>query len=137
MKTVLSSPRGTANSLGRYLNAQGISAAGKTGTAETGFGKPHAWFAGYTFNNDPERPDIAVVVLIETQGEGSEWAAPIFGGIVFSYFNPGETRRAFPWEARPGLWKSPTPTVTDTPIPLPTDTPTPTAPPDPNATPSP
>ena len=46
-----------------------IPVSGKTGTAQTPTGNSHAWFAGYSRQNDPERPDIAVVVLIENGGE--------------------------------------------------------------------
>ena len=76
--------------------------AGKTGTAETSLGKPHAWFIGYTFNNDPNKPDIAVAVVLEYGGEGSEMAAPLFRRAVALYYSnaedPGGT---LPWEKRP------------------------------------
>ena len=61
--------------------------AGKTGTAESGNGKPHAWFAGYTLNEaNTNLPDIAIAVIVEYQGEGSEFAAPIFRAIVETYY---------------------------------------------------
>lgn len=87
--------------------------AGKTGTAQDPPRDPHAWFAGYTFANREDKPDIAVVVVVENIGEGSDYAAPIFKGIVQQYFS-GQ-RNAFPWESQPGLWKTPTPDVTETP----------------------
>ena len=43
---MVSDPRGTANFRLRGLQ---IPVAGKTGTAESGSGDPHAWFAGYTW----------------------------------------------------------------------------------------
>lgn len=76
--------------------------AGKTGTAETSLGKPHAWFIGYTFNNDPDKPDIAVAVILEYGGEGSEMAAPLFRRAVSLYFsNADDPGGTLPWEKRP------------------------------------
>jgi len=120
-------PRGTARSVGVFLNSYRIPAAGKTGTAQTSYQQPHAWFAGYTFAEREDRPDIAVAVILEYAGEGSEWAAPVFQAIVYQYFYPNAQRPLFPWESAPGVYKSPTPevTVTSTPTALPTDTPQP------------
>jgi penicillin-binding protein 2 len=61
--------------------------AGKTGTAESNIpGLPHAWFAGYSYNNFNGKPDIAVAVISEYVGEGSDYAAPIFLYMIESYF---------------------------------------------------
>lgn len=86
MYMVVNDPRGTANFRLRGLN---IPIAGKTGTAETCPGcKPEAWFAGYTLANEQDTtlPNIAIAVLVEGQGEGSDWAAPIFRWIVETYY---------------------------------------------------
>ncbi|NLW73111.1 MAG: hypothetical protein GXY37_09545 [Chloroflexi bacterium] len=76
--------------------------AGKTGTAENPLGDSHAWFAGYTWNNNPNKPDIAVAIILENAGEGSEMAAPLFRRVVqlynSNYSNAGGT---MPWEDRP------------------------------------
>ena len=50
--------------------------------------EPHAWFIGYTSMADaiPAKPDIAIAVILENQGEGSDWAAPVFRGIVQAYY---------------------------------------------------
>lgn len=127
MVTVLG-PNGTARSVGTYLGSYNIAASGKTGTAQTGdYTDPHAWFVGYTFANRPGKPDIAVAVLLENAGEGSEWAAPIFKALVRLYFYPDQPREPFPWEKAVGVWKpTPTPTALPTTAPEATPTPTPT-----------
>lgn len=86
-----------------------IPAYGKTGTAETTLEKPHAWFAGFTRAELPDKPDIAIVVLVENRGDGSEWAAPIFRRIVEVYFY-GQINTLYPWEAEIGLTATPEPT---------------------------
>ena len=81
---VTQNPRGTASFALRGLQ---FDVAGKTGTAESGNGKPHAWFAGYTLNAiDTNLPDIAIAVIVENQGEGSEFAAPLFRAMVETYY---------------------------------------------------
>lgn len=125
MVTVIG-PNGTARSVGTYLGSYNIPAAGKTGTAQTGYTDPHAWFAGYTFANRPDRPDIAVAVVLENAGEGSEWAAPVFKAIVRLYFYPDQPREPFAWEKAVGVWKpTPTPTALPTVTPEVAATPTP------------
>ncbi len=84
MQMVVKDPRGTA-----YLRMLGLNLpfAGKTGTAQSGGAEPHAWFIGYTDDAaNSGKPDIAVAVVLEYQGEGSDWAAPVFRGIVESYY---------------------------------------------------
>ncbi len=108
MTSVVSNRRGTAYFvLGSYSKNYRIPIAGKTGTAQDTPRDPHAWFAGYTFAEREDLPDIAVVVLVENGGEGSEVAAPIFKGMVQTYFQG--RRSVFPWESSPGVWR-PTPT---------------------------
>jgi penicillin-binding protein 2 len=67
-----------------------MTAAGKTGTAESGQEEPHAWFAGYAPAQDPE---IAIAVIVEHSGEGSVYAAPLFRKVLEAYFGiqPGPT----------------------------------------------
>ncbi len=74
------SPEGTAY---RALKGMEIAVAGKTGTAENPDADPHAWFAGYAPADDPQ---IAVAVLVENGGEGSQVAAPLFRQVVEAFF---------------------------------------------------
>lgn len=84
--------------------------AGKTGTAENPLGDSHAWFAGYTWNNNPNKPDIAVAIVLENAGEGSEMAAPLFRRVVQLYFsNYTNSGGTMPWEERPYVLSTETP----------------------------
>jgi penicillin-binding protein 2 len=128
MYTVVMNPRGTAYrtsafGLNTFVGNTGIPIYGKTGTAEAGYGDSHAWFAGYSDANRENRPDIAVVVLVENGGEGSEVAAPIFRRVMEIYFL-GSPKIRYPWEAMIGVVATPTPLVTDTPASDETTTPT-------------
>lgn len=124
MVSVVKNPRGTAYFiLNAFSSSNGIPIAGKTGTAQSGAPDPHAWFAGYTFANRPGKPDIAVVVLVEYGGEGSEVAAPIFRRVLEAYYGLNSAR--YPWEERVGVVATPTPEPTQTPAPGPTETPEP------------
>jgi penicillin-binding protein 2 len=104
--SVVQDPRGTANF---RLRGMEIPAAGKTGTAESGSGKPHAWFVGYTYASESTGiPDIAVAVIVENAGDGSEYAGPIFRRMIqVHYF--GTPQSLFWWEKNFGVPKTPTP----------------------------
>lgn len=97
MVSVVENTRGTAAWILGSYSKNNYAMAGKTGTAETGLSDSHAWFAGFTRENRENKPDIAIVVIAEQAGEGSEVGAPIFRGIVQQYF---EGRRTYPlpWE---------------------------------------
>lgn len=102
MLNVIENNRGTAAwVLGSY-SKNSYAMSGKTGTAESGFAESHAWFVGYTRENRESKPDIAIVVVAEQAGEGSEVSAPIFRGIVQYYFEGRRTYR-LPWESMVGV----------------------------------
>jgi penicillin-binding protein 2 len=111
MRGVVNTRNGTArDSLGDFA----IPVYGKTGTAENPMGNSHAWFTGYTQANREDKPDIAVTVIVENGGEGSEVAAPIFRRILETYYY-GAPKKLFPWEVKIDVTKTPTPTLTVTP----------------------
>ena len=77
-----------ASAAGTGTSAQidGISVAGKTGTAETGLGTPpHTWFVAFA---PAESPTVAVAVLVENGGDigneatGGKVAAPIAKAVI-------------------------------------------------------
>ena len=110
MVMLVRNPSGTAQYQFRTLSGN---IAGKTGTAENPLGDSHAWFAGYTFNNDPNKPDIAVAIILENAGEGSEMAAPLFRRAVAWYFSNGTNAGGtMPWEESPYVPATPEPTDT-------------------------
>jgi penicillin-binding protein 2 len=93
MTMVTQDSRGTAN-----FNMRGIQfrVAGKTGTAESGSGLPHAWFAGYTMNAaNTQKPDIAIAIIVENEGEGSDYAVPLFRAMVETYYYGSPQRRDY------------------------------------------
>lgn len=99
MKMVIWNPSGTANF--QFRNYP-YNIAGKTGTAENPLGASHAWFAGYSYEENPELPDIAVAIILENAGEGSEMAAPLFRRVMSLYFSGMENAGGtMPWEDAP------------------------------------
>jgi len=78
MVQVVQGERGTAH----RSQVQGITVAGKTGTAENPHGKEHAWFACFA---PAENPKIALAVLVENAGHGGDIAAPIARQMLEAY----------------------------------------------------
>ncbi len=107
MNWVTTNPRGTAYKT--FYNLY-YPVYGKTGTAQTSLEDPHAWFVGFTDANEPGKPDIAIAVITEFAGEGSEVSAPIFRRVVELYFE-GKAIKKYPWESL--LWVTKTPTLFD------------------------
>ena len=111
-------PVGTAR---QVLSSVPYKLAGKTGTATTSEGKPHSWFGGYTDRPDGEKPNIAVAVIVENSGEGSEVAAPFFKRVLSLYYSDGDNAGdLLPWESRPYKLSTETPEPTVTPTTTPT-----------------
>lgn len=75
------SPTGTA---GYIFGGFPIPLAGKTSTAENPHGDDHGWFIAY---GPYDNPTIAVAVIIEQGGYGSDAAAPIVRKIFEAAFN--------------------------------------------------
>ncbi len=74
--------RGTAKALQSDL----YEAAGKTGSAEfSSTDDTHSWFVGYARGEG--RPDVAVSVIVEAAGIGSDYAVPIAKEIFDDYFD--------------------------------------------------
>lgn len=68
---------------GTKLKKLNVEAAGKTGSADHGKGKAHAWFVGYAPFKEPE---IAFCIIVESVGTGSDYAVPIAKKILEAYF---------------------------------------------------
>jgi penicillin-binding protein 2 len=97
MRGVVNNPTiGTAQ---YRLGSMGISAAGKTGTAQVSKpgAPPIAWFIGFV---PYEEPELAIAVMVENSGQGSGVAAPIFRRIVERWYGLS----VLPY---PGDWSDP------------------------------
>jgi penicillin-binding protein 2 len=75
-------PGGTANA---SRTVPGMNVAGKTGTAQNPHGKDHALFVCFA---PMETPTIALAVVAENCGHGSDWAAPVAGSLFRQIFLP-------------------------------------------------
>ena len=67
MRSVVENKRGTGY---YFMTGLSVPVSAKTGTATNPFGNSHAWFAGYTSANNPEKPDLAIAVLCENCRRG-------------------------------------------------------------------
>jgi penicillin-binding protein 2 len=80
LEGVVGGAKGTAR---QAFEGVAFTAAGKTGTAESGQEEPHAWFAGYA---PADSPQIAIAAVVEHAGEGSKEAAPLVRQVIEAYF---------------------------------------------------
>ncbi|MDZ7772099.1 MAG: penicillin-binding protein 2 [Balneolaceae bacterium] len=67
-----------------YADLDSVRVAGKTGTAQNPHGADHGWFIAFAPMDDPQ---IAVAVLVENAGYGSQSAAPIASLMIEQYLN--------------------------------------------------
>lgn len=79
MNAVISDPKGTAN---YAFQGEKLSIAAKTGSAEAQGPDSHAWFASFA---PADQPQVALVVMVESKGLGSEVAAPVARKILDGY----------------------------------------------------
>jgi penicillin-binding protein 2 len=76
------------NGSGARLADMKTEVAGKTGTAQFGIlEKTHSWFVSFAPFDDPE---IVTAVLIESGGEGHDWAVPATEQFLRKYFEEQE-----------------------------------------------
>jgi len=85
MQSVFEGSHGTA----RGSKIPGITAGGKTGTAQNPHGDNHSIFIAFAPVEDPQ---IALSIIIENGGYGSTWAAPIASLMMEKYIR-GSTER--------------------------------------------
>jgi penicillin-binding protein 2 len=87
MRAAVTDSRGTAQS----LNTLPVAVAGKTGTAEFGADKKtHGWFVSFA---PYENPSLAMIVLVEGQGEEGYNAVPVTKDVYDWYFSRPEISR--------------------------------------------
>ena len=67
----------------------GITACGKTGTAENPHGKSHAVFMAFAPRDNPK---IVIACIIENAGFGGTWSAPIVSLMMEKYLTGKITR---------------------------------------------
>ncbi|MEX0665541.1 MAG: penicillin-binding transpeptidase domain-containing protein [Acidimicrobiia bacterium] len=85
MVTVVEAGTGTAAQI------EGVTVAGKTGTAQTDSGDPHAWFVAFSPAGPGQIPEIAIAVIVEHGGNagseatGGQVAAPIAAAVMRAY----------------------------------------------------
>ena len=79
MRAVTEGEGGTARSVFNDFN---ISVGGKTGSAETTSGDVNAWFVGFA---PFEKPEIAVIIVVENGGHGF-YTAEVVREIIAEYF---------------------------------------------------
>ena len=93
LRQVVADEQGTAHAT---VETNEVAIAGKTGTAETGGGRPdHAWFAGYA---PADEPRIAFVVVLEHAGDAAITVGPVAKLLVqrmdqIGYFSRSVARR--------------------------------------------
>ena len=77
---------GRAGGTAYWTRLPNIKVAGKTGTAQNPHGDDHSWYMCYA---PADNPKIAMAVIVENAGHGSEIAAPMARDFIREYFRPG------------------------------------------------
>lgn len=72
------------NGTAKNIRSSEFVLAGKTGTAQVTKGNNHSWFVGFAPYDNPQ---IAVCVLGENAGWGSQFAAPLAAAIMIRYLS--------------------------------------------------
>ena len=67
----------------------GVTVCGKTGTAQNPHGRDHSLFVGFA---PKENPKIAIGIMVENGGWGSDWAAPIASLMIEKYITDSISR---------------------------------------------
>lgn len=70
---------GTLRGYAENAAIPGVQVGGKTGTAEVGDGTSHSWFIGFA---PADAPRVAVSVIMEHKGSGSDFATPAGGKVL-------------------------------------------------------
>lgn len=94
MFNVVNLPGGT----GYGIKMSDIQICGKTGTAQNPHGQDHSWFICFA---PYDKPQIAVVVIVENAGWGATVAAPIARELLFYYFHPDAEYMPIPGLSQP------------------------------------
>jgi len=84
LEQVVMGPRGT----GGRARVKGFRVGGKTGTAQNPHGEDHAVFVGVA---PMPRPEVVVVVVVESFGHGGSVAAPVAQAVLAAYLLPEES----------------------------------------------
>ena len=82
---------------GTRVKIEGITICGKTGTAQNPHGKDHSMFVAFAPRINPK---IAIAVVVENSGYGSQFAAPIASLMIEKYLNDTIATSRLPMEKR-------------------------------------
>jgi penicillin-binding protein 2 len=101
MHDVVHKPGGTAFYIyqQRKYKLPDVDIYGKTGTAQNPHGKDHSWFVCFADRKDSEKSRIAISVIVENVGFGSEFAAPIAMDMISKHYGLDTIPK--PWVPKP------------------------------------
>jgi penicillin-binding protein A len=82
---------GVETAYAQKASIPGVKVAGKTGTAEVGSSQtPNSWFIGYAPSDNPR---VAVAVVMENMGSGSDFATPAGQRVLLAALNAYKPER--------------------------------------------